>query len=192
MCHKQNIDTTHCVGPFIAGGYMLGGHQTGSVYLSTPLATMVYYRITNKGSLTWRPTVKYVKFFADSGCSQEVTPLVQPGIDCPCNGCQLCSSYHCGSAAQKGCQNAFDGSSLTSWRPGIHAPAARKIWIGAGFVTGTTISCVKALGMENNDGGGVAVESSTDGVLWSSVSGDGDSVTDTFIFERPFAQLGRL
>ena len=37
QCNKKNVQgSTLCVGPYVQGEYMLGGHQTGSVYLIEP------------------------------------------------------------------------------------------------------------------------------------------------------------
>ena len=70
--------------------------------------------------------------------------------------------------------------SFCSRRGSVHAPTAEISWIGAGFAPGTQIACIEALGIENNDGGGVAVETSTNGLEWTSVYGDGDTTEDTF------------
>jgi len=32
QCNSQNVANTHCVGPYMAGEFMLGSHGTGSVY----------------------------------------------------------------------------------------------------------------------------------------------------------------
>ena len=40
-CDRKNIaGSTHCSGPYMAGAYMLGGHGTGSVYLTAATTVM--------------------------------------------------------------------------------------------------------------------------------------------------------
>jgi len=67
---------------------------------------------------------------------------------------------------------AVDGQSNTYWRPQIHAPRARQVWIGGRFAEPVVIRAVIAEGLGECDRwtGGLELHSSKDGDVWEVVA----------------------
>jgi hypothetical protein len=156
-------------------------------------AGSIIYRVSNAGTIEWRPAVTELIFYEDHGCTNVVVPHVDaaPDASCAATGCALCSSWDnvYGNVGNKGCQLAFDNNEGTSWRAGntassnvggtIYDPGS--VWIAARFdPAGLTIGCITAAGITHTHDNGIQVHTSTDGVTWTSVEGDGYTVTDQF------------
>jgi len=149
------------VGPYGGGnwnpnGDIGDGHPAQNGYAAK------YWRVVLNGPTTWRPAINEVKFYADSGCTEEMTGFRGATQDDPAF---LCSGAH--NSGNKGCWNALDDSTtlravpmgagfhgVDAWRPHCHDCAKSEVWLGVQFDDLAKVRCVVANNMGEGEGGG--------------------------------------
>merc|ERR1712194_165766 len=121
---------------------MLVGSSWTEVAWSTVGDTVVvaenYWKVSNNGVTTWRPTVKEVTFYSDTDCTKQLLPYTAGGaLPNP-----ICSGHN-RAHRNTGCQLAVDGDITTSWRPQAHICGSGECWIGVGMDGGLPVKCAR-------------------------------------------------
>lgn len=141
-----------------------------------------YWRVLNRGACGWRPFVTDFKMYSDA---QRRHPF-QMGDS------RLLSSGDHGEG--KEARRAIDSSGETAWRPQVHAPAAREVWIGYDFGEPVVVQAAVVRGLGRGEGGGrrwnggLVLQSSEDGRSWHTVAEQSDSDLVTAPAVRMLAQ----
>ena len=71
QCDRKNVGRSHCVGPYKQGGYMLGSHGTGSVYLASEAPPCRLEQISVSEAHTTGKPKDYIELYnsGTTGCS---------------------------------------------------------------------------------------------------------------------------
>jgi len=153
------------VGPYGGGNWNANG-DVGDGHPAQNGYAAKYWRVVLNGPTTWRPAIDEVKFYADSGCTEEMTGFRGATQDDPGF---MCSGGHKSQYGDYdlGCWHALDSETslktvkvpggtiaVAAWRPHCHHCASSEVWLGVQFDDLAKVRCVVANNMGEGQGGG--------------------------------------